>query len=58
MRASNIIQGSIVVMKLHGVSSPSSYEKMYTWPQFLVEKQKVSYRWGGGLAQNPRGLYE
>jgi hypothetical protein len=37
---------------------PHHHEKMYTWPQFMVEKQKVSYRWGGSLAQNPRGLYE
>ena len=29
---------------------------MSTWPQLLVEREKVSWRWGGA-AKSPRGLY-
>ena len=57
MRPSRIIQGSYVVLKLLGPSSPNGYRKMSTWLQLLVERQKIYSRWGSGPAKSPRGLY-
>lgn len=29
---------------------------MSTWPQHLGHRPKVSWQWGGSIAQNPKGL--
>ena len=58
LMALKIMGRSYAGQKLPRASRPNGWGKMSHWPQFLVESQKVSWRWGKGLAQSPQGLYE
>jgi hypothetical protein len=49
--------GSYAGVKLLGASNPSGWGKIFIWPQILVKRQKIYWRWRRGFAKSPRDLY-